>query len=192
VTIEGESLPLTSPFIVIATQNPIEYEGTFPLPEAQLDRFMVRLSIGYPTPEEETKILSRRAERKQDAFFLQPVVTPQVFQAMRQAVEEVSIDPDLNRYIVDLTVKTRHHNQVVVGVSPRGALALLKLSRAWAAMNGRSYVLPDDIQQFVEPAFGHRIILEPDLWGTRKAANTVIEQVLGSVRVPVLQGENEP
>ncbi len=146
VTLEGESLALPNPFIVIATQNPIEYEGTFPLPEAQLDRFMVKLSIGYPQPEEEEEILKRRAERKQDNVALQAVITPEVFLAMRAAVEEVYIDPDVRRYMVDLAAGTRRHHQVVVGVSPRGSLALLKLARAWAAIQGRDFVVPDDIK----------------------------------------------
>src|SRR5512147_2629746 len=146
VTLEGETLPLPDPFIVIATQNPIEYEGTFPLPEAQLDRFMVKLSIGYPTPNEEDEILKRRAERKQDNVALQAVITPEMFLAMRAAVEEVYVDPDVRRYMVDLAASTRRHQQVVVGVSPRGSLALLKLARAWAAIQGRDFVVPDDIK----------------------------------------------
>src|SRR5512144_847351 len=151
VTLEGETLALPNPFIVIATQNPIEYEGTFPLPEAQLDRFMVKLSIGYPSPEEEDEILKRRAERKKDLGPLQAIITPDTFLEMRAAVEEVYIDPDVRRYMVDLVGKTRRHRQVVVGVSPRGSLALLKLARAWAAIQGRDYVLPDDVKQFIQP-----------------------------------------
>jgi MoxR-like ATPase len=191
VTLEGESLTLPAPFIVIATQNPIEYEGTFPLPEAQLDRFMVKLSVGYPEPAEEDEILRRRAERKQDLVELRPVASPEVFLAMRQAVEEVYVDPDLRRYMVDLVAQTRHFRQVVVGVSPRGSLALLKLARAWAAMQGRSYVLPDDIKQFTGPALTHRILLDPSLWGTKKTGETVIEEVVRSVPVPVLQARDE-
>src|SRR5512136_2810509 len=122
ITIDGVAHPLPSPFMVIATQNPIEYEGTFPLPEAQLDRFMVKLAIGYPQPEEEDEILKRRAERKQDIVALQAVISSETFLAMRNAVEEVYIDPDVRRYMVDLVAATRHHHQVVVGVSPRGSL----------------------------------------------------------------------
>ena len=191
VTLEGESLSLPAPFIVIATQNPIEYEGTFPLPEAQLDRFMVKLSVGYPEPAEEDEILRRRAERKQDLVELRPVASPEVFLSMRQAVEEVYVDPDLRRYMVDLVAQTRHFRQVVVGVSPRGSLALLKLARAWAAMQGRAYVLPDDIKQFTGPALTHRILLDPSLWGTKKTGETVIEEVVRSVPVPVLQPRDE-
>ena len=171
VTLEGESLALPNPFIVIATQNPIEYEGTFPLPEAQLDRFMVKLSIGYPRPEEEEEILKRRAERKQDNVALQAVIAPEVFLAMRAAVEEVYIDPDVRRYMVDLAASTRRHQQVVVGVSPRGSLALLKLTRAWAAIQGRDFVVPDDVKLFARPALAHRLVLDPNLWGSNKTEN---------------------
>ncbi len=191
VTLEGESLALPNPFIVIATQNPIEYEGTFPLPEAQLDRFMVKLSIGYPRPEEEEEILKRRAERKQDNVALQAVITPDVFLAMRAAVEEVYIDPDVRRYMVELAASTRRHQQVVVGASPRGSLALLKLARAWAAIQGRDFVVPDDIKIFARPALAHRLVLDPNLWGSNKTENAVIDQVLSSVRVPVIQGAHE-
>ena len=191
VTLEGESLALPKPFIVIATQNPIEYEGTFPLPEAQLDRFMIKLSIGYPRPEEEEEILKRRAERKQDNVALQAVITPDVFLAMRAAVEEVYTDPDVRRYMVDLAASTRRHQQVVVGASPRGSLALLKLARAWAAIQGRDFVVPDDIKIFARPTLAHRLVLDPNLWGSNKTENTVIDQVLSSVRVPVIQGAHE-
>jgi MoxR-like ATPase len=191
VTLEGETLALPNPFIVIATQNPIEYEGTFPLPEAQLDRFMVKLSIGYPRPEEEEEILKRRAERKQDNVALQAVITPEVFLAMRAAVKEVYIDPDVRRYMVDLAAGTRRHHQVVVGVSPRGSLALLKLARAWAAIQGRDFVVPDDIKIFAQPALAHRLVLDPNLWGSNKTENSVIDQVMSSVRVPVIQGAHE-
>ncbi len=191
VTLEGESLPLPDPFIVIATQNPIEYEGTFPLPEAQLDRFMVKLSIGYPKPDEEVEILTRRAERKQDKVALQAVIAPEVFLAMRAAVEGVYIDPDVRRYIVDLVAATRQHSQVVVGVSPRGSLTLFKLARAWAALQGRDFVIPDDIKEFTRPALAHRLVLDPNLWGSKKSENMVIDQVVAAVRVPVIQGTHE-
>jgi MoxR-like ATPase len=191
VTLEGETLPLPDPFIVIATQNPIEYEGTFPLPEAQLDRFMVKLSIGYPTVEEEDEILKRRAERKKDVVALQAIISPETFLAMRATVEGVYVDADVRRYMVDLAAKSRSHRQVSVGVSPRGSLALLKLTRAWAAIQGRNYVIPDDIKQFIQPALSHRIILEPSLWDIKKSENTVITEVTQSVPVPVLKTENE-
>ncbi len=186
VTLEGDSLALPDPFIVVATQNPIEYEGTFPLPEAQLDRFLIKLRIGYPAPEEEQEILERRRQRKEDRILLHAAVTPQMFSAMRQCVEEVFVHPDVERYIVDLVAATRHHPQVAIGISPRGSLALLKLTRAWAAIHGRSYVLPDDVKQFAHAALSHRIILEPSLWGSKTAENAVIDEVLRAVPVPVI------
>ena len=176
---------------MIATQNPIEYEGTFPLPEAQLDRFMVKLSVGYPGHQEEEEILKRRTERKQDLVPLEAVITPEIFLAMRAAVEEVYVDPDVRRYIVDLVAATRQHRQVVVGVSPRGSLALLKLARAWAAIQGRDFVIPDDVKEFTQPALAHRLILDPTLWGSKKTETAVIETVVASIPVPVLRTAHE-
>jgi MoxR-like ATPase len=189
VTIEGETMKLPAPFIVIATQNPIEYEGTFPLPEAQLDRFLIKLSIGYPSPEEEKEIAHRRRERKQDDQRLQVVGNAQDLLEMQRQVEEVFVDEDIERYFVDLVGRTRSHHQVDVGASPRGTLALLKLSRAWAAIQGRSFVLPDDVKRFVKPALNHRLILRPDLWSTPHAADRILSEVLQSVAVPVIQDE---
>jgi MoxR-like ATPase len=191
VTLEGQTLKLAQPFIVVATQNPIEYEGTFPLPEAQLDRFIVKLSVGYPNAEVEQEILRRRRERKQEAVILDTVMSPEEFAAMRQAIEEVYVDADVERYIIDLVGKTRKHRQIVIGVSPRGSLALLKLARAWAAIQGRSYVLPDDVKEFAGPALSHRIILEPNLWGSKKAENTIITEIVATVPVPVVQSVHD-
>jgi MoxR-like ATPase len=191
VTLEGETLPLPQPFIVVATQNPIEYEGTFPLPEAQLDRFIIKLRIGYPKPEEEREILARRLSRKEDAFSLHAVVTPEMFMSMRQLVEEIRVHPDVQAYIVDLVTRVRNHSQVAIGASPRGSLALLKLTRAWAAIQGRSYVLPDDVKLFSRDALCHRIILEPSLWGSKTKEYTVIDEILRTVAVPVNPIEDE-
>ncbi|GAP21471.1 AAA family ATPase [Leptolinea tardivitalis] len=191
VTLEGETQTLPDPFIVIATQNPIEYEGTFPLPEAQLDRFMVKISIGYPTPEEEDEILKRRAERKSDLVPLQAIITPETFLQMRATAEEVYVDPDVRRYMVELVSKSRSHRQVAVGVSPRGSLALLKLARAWAAIHNRNYVVPDDIKKFIQPALAHRIILDPSLWDVKKSENKIIEEIAQSVSVPVFKMDDE-
>jgi MoxR-like ATPase len=191
VTLEGESLALPNPFIVIATQNPIEYEGTFPLPEAQLDRFMVKLSIGYPSRQEETEILKRRTDRKHDRVDLQAVIDRATFLAMRAAVEEVYVDPDVQGYIVEMVTASRHHRQVAVGASPRGSLALLKLARAWAALQGRAYVVPDDIKEFTQLALVHRLVLEPSLWGTPRTENAIITEVVASVSVPVIQAAHE-
>jgi MoxR-like ATPase len=189
VTLEGETIKLPEPFVVIATQNPIEYEGTFPLPEAQLDRFLMKLAVGYPSLEDEQEILRRRRERKQDQFDLELVTGAGELLAMRRAIETVHVEPDIERYIVALTAATRERRQVAVGASPRGSLALLKLSRAWAAMHRRDYVLPDDVKRFVEPALVHRLILQPDLWMKRHAAEEVLADVLRSVPVPVRLGE---
>lgn len=191
VTLEGETLELPYPFIVVATQNPIEYEGTFPLPEAQLDRFVVKLRIGYPNPEEEWEILERRRQRKEDAIFLKAAVTPSIFLAMRQFVEGVYVHPDVQRYIVDLVTKTRNHRQIMIGVSPRGSLALLKLTRAWATIHGRNYVSPDDVKYFAHAALCHRIILEPSLWGSKTSEDTAIDEVLQAVAVPVIPSKDE-
>jgi MoxR-like ATPase len=188
VTLEGVTMRLPDPFMVIATQNPIEYEGTFPLPEAQLDRFIMKVSVGYPSPEEEREILQRRRERRRDEFELQPVIDSETLLAMRQAVESVYVDPDIERYIVDLAGQTRHRRQVAVGASPRASLALLKLARAWAALQGRDFVLPDDIKLFVRPVLIHRLLLQPDLWMKRDAADDVITEILQSVAVPVVAG----
>ncbi len=186
VTLEGETRHLPEPFMVIATQNPVEYEGTFPLPEAQLDRFMVKLSIGYPSAADEAEILRRRRERKQEEATLTAVTGGDQLLTMRQLIEEVYVEPDMERYIVSLVRATREDNRVAVGASPRGSLALLKLSRAWAAFHGRNYVLPDDVKRFVLPALRHRLILDPDLWMKRDAASGVISSVVNSVAVPVL------
>ncbi len=188
VTLEGTTIKLPEPFIVLATQNPIEYEGTFPLPEAQLDRFIMKLSIGYPSQEDEQEILRRRQERQKDTFDINKVTDAEELLSMRQAVEQVHTDPDIARYIVALTSRTRKLRQVAVGASPRGSLSLLKLSRAWALMQGRDFVLPDDIKLFAHPVLIHRLILEPDLWMKRHAADDVIAEILQSVPVPVIEG----
>lgn len=186
VTLDGETLALPRPFLVIATQNPVEYEGTFPLPEAQLDRFVMKLGVGYPTAVEEREILRRRRQRGQDELSLTAVSTAAELTQMRAEVEQVHLDPDLEAYIVALVGATRTHNQVTVGASPRASLALLKLSRAWAAIHGRAYVLPDDIKQFARQVLTHRLILDPELWMRRRAVDEIISQVLQNVPVPVL------
>ncbi len=150
---------------------------------------MVKLSIGYPEPEEEDEILRRRTDRKIDRVALQAIIGPELFLSMQAAVEQVYVDPDVRRYMVDLAAGTRKHRQVVVGASPRGSLALLKLAKAWAAMEGRSYVTPDDIKLFAYPALGHRIILDPTLWEVKTTARTIIDAVVQTVPVPVLPSE---
>jgi MoxR-like ATPase len=189
ITVEGETMKLPEPFLVIATQNPIEYEGTFPLPEAQLDRFMIKLAVGYPSAQEEKEILHRRRLRKHEEHNLQVVASADDLLAMQRQVEDVFVDDDIEQYFVSLTGRTRTHNHVAVGASPRGSLALLKLSRAWAAIQGRAFVLPDDVKRFVKPALTHRLILRPDYWSTPQAAERVLSEVLQSVPVPVIQDE---
>ncbi len=185
VSITGETLPLPEPFIVMATQNPIEYEGTFPLPEAQLDRFMIRVSVGYPQPQDEVEILRRRIERGRDDRILTAVCSAEHLMAMRRAVEtDIVVDSDIHAYIVSLVAQTRSHASVYVGASPRGSLALMKLSRAWAALHRRDYVLPDDVKTFAVPALSHRIILRPEFWTRQASTAQVIESVLASTPVP--------
>jgi MoxR-like ATPase len=185
VTLEGDALPLPRPFLVMATQNPIEYEGTFPLPEAQLDRFIMKLAVGYPSVAEEQEILRRRRERGRDEIPLEAVTSAEELLEMRRRVEQVHVDADVERYMVELAAITRRFRQVAVGASPRGSLALLKLARAWAAMQGRDFVLPDDVKHFVRPALGHRLILDPELWMRRGAQDEILSEVLRQVAVPV-------
>jgi len=187
VTLEGETLSLPRPFFVMATQNPIEYEGTFPLPEAQLDRFMVRLSIGYPTPEGEQEILERRMRRAADSASLSTVTNPQEIQQMTAVIEEVLVDDDVKRYMVSLVHATRTAPELAVGASPRASLALLKLSRIRAAMLGRRYVLPDDVKDVAFDVLVHRLMLKPDLWGTGHSALGVTKSILGTVEVPKVE-----
>lgn len=186
VTLEGETMPLPQPFIVIATQNPIEYEGTFPLPEAQLDRFLVKLAIGYPSSAEEQEILRRRRNRHSDTITLNEITNATQLLAMRQALEGIFVHEDLERYIVDLVGATRQDKRVAVGASPRGSLALLKLSRAQAALANRDYVLPDDVKRFALPSLLHRLILEPGLWFKKEAAGEVIRAIVQQTPVPVI------
>lgn len=182
-------MPLPQPFLVIATQNPIEYEGTFPLPEAQLDRFIMKLSVGYPSVEEERMILTRRRKRGTDDVALNVVTSGEELLAMRNAVEQVHVNPDIEKYMVEVVAATRKQHQVMVGASPRGSLALLKLTRAWAALQKRDFVLPDDIKRFARPALSHRLVLDPENWLRRGAATDAITSVLKTVSVPVTPQE---
>ncbi len=185
VTLEGESLSLPEPFLVLATQNPIEYEGTFPLPEAQLDRFMVKLTVGHPSVEEEREILHRRRERRQDEVTLRQITNVKNLLDMRAAVETIHVDADLENYIAELVHATRTDRRVAVGSSPRGSLAFLKLARAHAALEGRDYVIPDDIKRFAAPVLSHRLILQPEFWMSHQVAGEVIRDVFSKVPVPV-------
>ena len=184
VTVEGERFPLEAPFLVIATQNPIELEGTYPLPEAQLDRFLMRLSVGYPGPEDEVEILSRRRQRREDAVTLAPVISRAELGAMQAALESVHVAAVIERYIVDLVQATRSDPRVALGASPRGTLALLKLARAAAALDRRDFVLPDDVKAMAGPALAHRLILKPELWAARIVPAQVVESLLEQVPAP--------
>lgn len=188
VTLEGETMLLPEPFLVMATQNPIEYEGTFPLPEAQLDRFMLKLSIGYPDVAEEKEILNRRHTRRQDEVELKPVTSAAKLMKMRALVESVHVDSDLEEYIARLVHETRNDRRVAVGASPRASLAFLKMARAHAALNGRDFILPDDIKRFANPILSHRIILLPEYWVARDITGEVIDDVFRKVAVPVVAG----
>jgi len=187
VTIEGETLPLPEPFLVLATQNPIEYEGTFPLPEAQLDRFMLKLTVGYPNMEEEKLILRRRRERKQDEVILRQITQATQILEMRDAVETIHVDVDLEGYIAALVHATRADRRVAVGASPRGSLAFLKMARANAALEGRDYITPDDIKRYAVPVLGHRVILQPEYWMASQVTGDVIQDSLSKTPVPVVK-----
>ncbi len=187
VTLEGETLRLPEPFLVLATQNPIEYEGTFPLPEAQLDRFMLKVTVGYPTVEEEREILQRRRERKRDEVALRKVTNAKQILEMRAVVETVHVDKDLENYIAMLVHATREDRRVAVGSSPRASLAFLKMARAHAALEGRDFVLPDDVKRFAVPVLSHRLILQPEYWMSSQVNGEVIADVLRKTPVPVLK-----
>jgi MoxR-like ATPase len=186
VTLEGETMLLPEPFLVLATQNPIEYEGTFPLPEAQLDRFIVKLTVGYPNVDEEREILRRRRERRQDEAILSKVTEASQLIEMHQVVEAVHVHKDLEEYIARLVHETRQDRRVAVGASPRGSLAFLKMARARAALQGREYVKPDDIKHFAVPVLAHRLILQPEYWMAQKISEDVIKSAFAKVPVPVI------
>ena len=184
ITVEGVTFVLDAPFHVLATANPVEYEGTYPLPEAQLDRFLLRVSFGYPTAEEEWEVLARRIERRREAHELRTVVDAPTLLAMQAAVEAVIVDADVGRYCVELAVATREHEHTLIGASPRGSLALLLCSRARALVAGRDYVTPEDVKAVASSALAHRITVKPELWLTRASGATVTDEVLSTVPTP--------
>jgi MoxR-like ATPase len=186
VTLEGETMKLKEPFIVLATQNPIEYEGTFPLPEAQLDRFLMKLSVGYPSLEEEQEILRRRRERQQEEVEIHQITNSHTLLDMRSTIETIHVDPDIEQYIASLVHSTRHDKRIAVGASPRGSLALLKLARANAALDGRHFTIPDDVKAYFLPALAHRLILEPEFWMKRQAVTDILNALLQTTPVPVI------
>lgn len=184
VTVDGIAHPLPDPFIVLATENPIEYEGTYPLPEAQLDRFLIRMSVGYPSPEDEWDMLARRLERHEDEAELRPVVDRDELVRMQQAAEHVQVSDAVGRYIVALVAATRESPSVQVGASPRGTLAIMKLSRVKALLDGRDFVVPDDVKAVAVPALAHRLALRPELWVQRVQPEDVVRECMRAVPVP--------
>lgn len=186
-TLEGETYPLDRPFLVMATQNPIEYEGTYPLPEAQIDRFIMRIGVGYPAAEDEREMLQRRRERRKDEVDIERLADPEAVVAMQAATEEVFVERDVERYMVELVSRTRDHPRVEVGSSPRGSLALLKLSRSLAALQGRDFVLPDDVKRVALDALSHRIILKPDPLIRGVHPSSVVQEILERTPVPKVE-----
>ena len=184
VTVDGERFPLEPPFLVIATQNPIELEGTYPLPEAQLDRFLMRVAVGYPDEGDEVEILARRRLRRDDAVTVPAATSRAELLTMQAAMEDVHVADVTERYIVSLVRATRADHRLALGASPRGALALLKLARALAALRRRDFVLPDDVKAMAVPALAHRLILKPELWASRVSPAQVVQGILTQVPAP--------
>jgi MoxR-like ATPase len=182
VTVDGQTYPLAEPFHVVATSNPVEYEGTYPLPEAQLDRFMVRIAVGYPSAEGEVDVLARRLARRQEVASVRRLVDAQTLLAMQAGVEAVPVDGDILRYCVDLAAATRRHDAVEVGASPRGSQALVLVARALAVLGGRDFVTPEDVKAVAVPALAHRLSLTPQAWATGLAPQRVVDEV--TARVP--------
>ena len=187
VTIEGVTHPLARPFLVLATQNPIEYEGTYPLPEAQLDRFLLRVGFGYPSKSDEWEVLSRRLERREDEVELEPVIDGPTLLELQAAIEHVHVGPAVGAYIVELVSATRTSNSTAVGASPRGSLAVLKLARCKAALSGRDFVTPDDVKAVAVPALAHRLMLRPELWVQQVAGDDIVRELLESVPTPAAE-----
>ena len=184
VSMDGQTRPLPQPFVVLATDNPIEYEGTYELPEAQLDRFLLRLRLGYLDSSDEAAMLQRRLDRRAENATIEQVTDAAELLAMRASLEDVTVSPDVIDYVVSLVRATREHRQIQVGASPRGGLALIQLARGQALLQLRDYVIPDDVKSVAVPALAHRITLRPELWVRQVRPDDVISGVLGSVRTP--------
>ncbi len=189
ITIEGTTHKLSRPFIVLATQNPIEYEGTYPLPEAQMDRFLIKLKVGYPDEDVEVGILQGRADRKKDSFTVKAVATPDKVVKMHKSIEEVYVKKEVMKYMVELVQSTRRDSRVAVGSSPRGSLGLFKLSRALAVLSGRDYVVPDDVKRSAIPVLSHRVILKPEARIRGVKVEEIVSELLMTVEVPAVSAE---
>ena len=183
-TLDGKTHPIPDPFIVIATQNPIEYEGVYPLPEAQLDRFLVKLSLGYPNKMEEVEIMRRRMLRAKEEVFLDPVVDTKTILELQRTVEEIHVDDDVLGYVADIVQATRGQRLVEIGASPRGSLAIFKLARARAVFHGRDFVIPDDVKEVAGSALVHRMIMKSESWVKGTDPRAVVDEVLKTVPVP--------
>jgi MoxR-like ATPase len=192
VTIEGTTHLLEPPFIVLATQNPIEYEGTYPLPEAQLDRFLLRIGVGYPERADEWSMLERRLERRRDEIVLEPIVDGPRLLELQHSLEQVHVSEPIGLYMVDLVSATRRSARLQVGASPRGTLALLKLARARAALTGRDFVTPEDVKAVAVPALAHRLTLRPELWVQRIRGDEIVREALESVPTPKAEDVARP
>jgi MoxR-like ATPase len=186
VTVDGQSYPLEPPFLVIATQNPIDHEGTFPLPEAQLDRFLIRLSLGYPTPLDEARMLER-LQRSHPIDELEAVASAADVQACQRAVREVYVDPKVRQYLLSIVQASREHDDVHLGGSPRASIALFRTAQALAAIAGRDFALPDDVKRMAPVVLGHRLILRPESRLRKVTAAAVVQEILTEVPVPVLK-----
>jgi MoxR-like ATPase len=191
VTVDGQTYSLKAPFLLIATQNPIDHEGTFPLPEAQLDRFLVRLSLGYPTIAEEGKMLER-LQHGHPIDDLAPVASAADFVACQQAVREIYVDARVRKYLLQLIEATRQHEDLHLGGSPRASIALFRTGQALAAMSGRNFVLPDDIKKMAHAVLAHRLILRPESRLRKITAATIVNEIVTEVAVPVIEAEEEP
>jgi MoxR-like ATPase len=184
VTVEGTTFPLAAPFHVLATANPVEYEGTYPLPEAQLDRFLLRVPFGYPTATEEWDVLIRRIGRRQEEQVLGAVTDAAGLLRLQRACEDVLVDPSVGRYCVELATNTRRHRQVLIGASPRGSLALLLTARAYAVIEGRDFVIPEDVKAVAVAALAHRITIKPELWLRDVDGTSIVNDVLAATATP--------
>ncbi len=183
-TLDGKTHPIADPFIVIATQNPIEYEGVYPLPEAQLDRFLVRLQLGYPDRTEEVEILKRRMQRAQEDVQLDPAANAETILELQRTVESIHVDDDVLGYVTDIVQATRAKRQIEVGASPRGSLAIFKLARARAVFHGRDYVIPDDVKEVAGPALVHRMIMKAESWVKGVDPGVIVDEILRTIPVP--------
>ena len=188
VSVDGQTYVLKPPFLVIATQNPVDQEGTFPLPEAQLDRFLVKLSLGYPSYEEESRMLTR-LQRGHPIDDLQPVVTAADIIACQDAVREIHVDEKIKRYILDIVHGSREHEDITLGGSPRASIAMFRCSQALAALQGRDFVIPDDVKRMAQPVLNHRVILKPESRLRKKTPSVVVKEIVDDARVPIVERE---